>query len=426
MRSCLPLHPTLNHDLPLVYPCRPGSPFRAESLRERGPGSTGAEPRDARAAAAARAGRHGSARRGATSGRPAGAGAAQPVHRALVSTRRLPAGVAVGAARAPRGRADRRHARDDSPAHRRRLPPAAPADPAGLRGAALAAPRLLAAAARRRPRSRRRGRSDRARGAADGTELRAFFAARFPELDAAALAYACQMRLALVQVPPRGLWGTSAQVRWTTAESWLGRPLEADPSLDDVVLRYLAAFGPASVADVATWCRLTGLRAVVERLRPAARQFPGRAGPRALRPPGRAAPGSGHARAGALPARVRQRPPLARRPQPVRLGIRSRVAQAGVVARLGRGAPRRSRARRLACSSRRPRRPPRAAGEASARVGRGGGTKARPLPRARRPTCGSSPSAGEAGAAAGERERAALGCERERVLDLHALGERDT
>ena len=101
-----------------------------------------------------------------------------------------------------------------------------------------------------------------------GTELRAFLAARFPKLDAAALAYACQMRLALVQVPPRGLWGKSAQVRWTTAETWLGRPLAAEPSLEDIVLRYLAAFGPASVADVATWCRLTGLRQVVERLRP--------------------------------------------------------------------------------------------------------------------------------------------------------------
>jgi hypothetical protein len=106
-----------------------------------------------------------------------------------------------------------------------------------------------------------------------GRELRAAMAARFPDLDAAALAYACRNLLAFVQVPPRGVWGRSAQVTSTTAESWLGRPLVAEPSIDEVVARYLGAFGPATVADVASWCRLTGLREVLERLRAGLRTF---------------------------------------------------------------------------------------------------------------------------------------------------------
>jgi hypothetical protein len=106
-----------------------------------------------------------------------------------------------------------------------------------------------------------------------GNELRAALQEQFPDLSAAALAYACRNHLAFVQVPPRGVWGRSSQVTSTTAEAWLGRPLVVSPSIDEVIRRYLAAFGPATPADASAWCRLTGLREVFERLRPGLRTF---------------------------------------------------------------------------------------------------------------------------------------------------------
>lgn len=90
---------------------------------------------------------------------------------------------------------------------------------------------------------------------------------QWPDRDADSLAQAIRALAPLVQAPPRGIWGKSGLARCVTAESWLGEPLETDPCPDRLVLRYLAGFGPATVADAQTWSGLKGLAETFERLR---------------------------------------------------------------------------------------------------------------------------------------------------------------
>jgi Winged helix DNA-binding domain len=112
-------------------------------------------------------------------------------------------------------------------------------------------------------------------------ELAAHLAGRWPGHDPGSLAYAATHLLPLVQVPPRGLWGSTGQPTWFLAAAWLdaaaaaARPLTEREAAGELVLRYLAAYGPASVRDIQAWSGLTRLREVSEGLRSRLRAFTG-------------------------------------------------------------------------------------------------------------------------------------------------------
>jgi winged helix DNA-binding protein len=105
------------------------------------------------------------------------------------------------------------------------------------------------------------------------SELARRLAERWPDRDPMSLAYTVRFLEPLVQVPPRGVWGQTGAARFATIEAWLGRPMPGEGSVESFVLRYLGAFGPASVGDMRTWSWRTGLRPVFERLRSRLRVF---------------------------------------------------------------------------------------------------------------------------------------------------------
>ncbi|GAA1579891.1 winged helix DNA-binding domain-containing protein [Kribbella hippodromi] len=121
---------------------------------------------------------------------------------------------------------------------------------------------------------------------ATAAQLRTHLSTLWPDRDPAALAHAVRCLLPTLQVPPRGLWNRSGHPTLTTADLWLTSPTgpaapttpalpttpgQSNPSVppnspDALILRYLAAYGPASVADAQTWSGLTRLSEIFDRL----------------------------------------------------------------------------------------------------------------------------------------------------------------
>ncbi|MDR7116001.1 winged helix DNA-binding domain-containing protein [Caulobacter sp. BE254] len=129
------------------------------------------------------------------------------------------------------------------------------------------------------------------RGPLTTAALRDALAARWPGRDPQALAMAARIHLPMLQLPPRGLWGRSGQPTLAAMDDRLAAP-KPGLALTDLVRRYLAAFGPASIADAQAWLGLSRLASAFEALRPALAVFQGEDGvalfdlPEADRPPG--------------------------------------------------------------------------------------------------------------------------------------------
>ncbi len=101
---------------------------------------------------------------------------------------------------------------------------------------------------------------------ATAVQLREHLGELWPDHDAPSLAHAVRCLLPTIQIPPRGIWGKGGNPTMSTADLWLDSPINPKPDIDQLVLRYLAAYGPASVADAQNWSGLTRLAEVFDRL----------------------------------------------------------------------------------------------------------------------------------------------------------------
>jgi hypothetical protein len=94
-----------------------------------------------------------------------------------------------------------------------------------------------------------------------------------PGRDTNALAVAVRCAQPLVHVPPAGTWDSFQNAVLLPADVWLGQPLGRETLPDPMILRYLAAFGPATAQDITTWSGIGAMQEALERLAPRLRRY---------------------------------------------------------------------------------------------------------------------------------------------------------
>jgi hypothetical protein len=97
-------------------------------------------------------------------------------------------------------------------------------------------------------------------------EIKQLIRALDPDCDADAISYGVRTRVELIGVPKETRWRFGGRAPFVLAEDWLGREL-GKPDPQQLVRRYLAAFGPATPADATAWSGVPGMRAVFEAMR---------------------------------------------------------------------------------------------------------------------------------------------------------------
>jgi hypothetical protein len=99
-------------------------------------------------------------------------------------------------------------------------------------------------------------------------EITAMFEEQMPGIDVGSLRYTVRTHVPLVQVPNDSLWSYPGNPQFTLAEPWIGQPISTEDHLRDLLFRYLAAFGPATLADFQKWSGLGKLKEAIEPFKP--------------------------------------------------------------------------------------------------------------------------------------------------------------